>query len=625
MRNFITILIFFVFLSPLLEFPLHAEEFTPEGELTAALFGVQIIPVTTFGRQVRPVNLVAENITVITSADIERLHAQSLVDVLQYYPGVIAYPMRMAGDFAVPMVQGLPNRQTLVTIDGLPLNNVSDGVVDIGVIPTGFIERIEIVKGPASSVWGRSVGAVINIVSKEPNKNRQLSGQMSGTLGTNHSGYGDINFNGYFPKSGTGYFLAATGNQTKGFFEGINTEGRSVYAKLTQELGSDTDITALFSRSAAKRNILNIPAQNVRAESDGSTYFGIGKIHHRFGSGSDFDAQVYIYDITADTPIFNLKPIPQIIPVSGVRVQAQGVREESQGLQLSYKKSTPRYWLTLGVDAKRSWLRNSEFSLAPPTKDTSVENDPYNVAEYLSTGYLLTDKLTLTGSYRFDWYSQLQNTHSPNVGLIYSITDKSIIRATYGYGYSLPTTSSGTKEFETLWRTQVGIETGDVPFLWLKLFGFYDRTSNVKLQLKFYDQGVEKNHSLTREGFEIEAKTAPVFNTSFGLGYTYAHIFNNDTDEVIKGLPKHHLLASVNYRAHGTDAVLFARYINWNGESSTDQIVWDLLLSQRVFSFETGNANITFSARNIFNSSQQSSNIFANPPLRIDAGLLVNF
>jgi len=604
---------------------LHAESITPDDEATAALFGDTVIPVTSFGRQVRPVNQVAENVTVISRQDIERLQAHSLGDVLQFYPGVLAYPMRMSADISVPMIQGLPNRQTLLTLDGIPLNNGSDGVVDIGIIPTGFLERIEIVKGPAASVWGRSVGAVINLVTKEPNKNRMFSGQVSGTLGTKQSEYGDLNVNGYFPDSGTGYFLAATGNQTKGFQKGIDGNGRSVYAKITQDFGPNTDISGLFARSSANSNMLYIPGQNIRAEYEGASYFGIGKVHHQFAPGSDFDAQIYAYNLAVDTRIYNLKPIPFILPVSGIKVQAQGIREETEGVQLSYKKSASDYWFTLGVDASMGSLRNSDFSLAPPKKNLRSVKDPYNVAEYFSAGYNFSSALTLTGSYRYDWYSHLSDTHSPNIGLIYKITDKTLLRSTWGYGYSLPTTVSGSKEFETLWRAQVGVETNDIRFVWLKVNGFYDRTNNVKLQLKFFDQSAETNHALTREGFEIEAKSIPVFNTSFGLGYTYAHIYNSDTAEDIKGLPRHHLLTSANYRAHGTDASLFARYINWNGTSSKDQVVWDFLLNQRVYSWGLGNASLTFSARNIFNASQQSSTVFVNPPLRIDAGFLVNF
>jgi len=308
-----------------------------------------------------------------------------------------------------------------------------------------------------------------------------------------------------------------------------------------------------------------------------------------------------------------------------VNVQSQGIREETEGIQLTYNKSATGYWFTLGVDASMGSLRNSDFSLAPPPRNTRSVKDPYNVAEYISAGFLLTNKLTLTGSYRYDWYSHLKDTHSPSLGLIYKITDKTLLRSTWGYGYSLPTVSSGTTEFETLWRAQVGVETNDIPGVWLKLNGFYDRTKNVKLQLKFFDTAPELNHALTREGFEVEAKTLPLFNMTLGAGYTYAHIYNTDTSADIKGLPRHHLLLNANYRAHGLDATLFARYINWNGTTSRDQVVWDFLLSQRVHHWSTGNASVTFSARNIFNGNQQPSSTFPNPPLRIDAGIKVNF
>ena len=96
-----------------------------DDEATAALFGDTVIPVTLFGRQVRSLNHVAENVTIITREDIDRLQAQSLADVLQYYTGVLPYPSRYSFDLSVPMVQGLPNRQTLVTLDGIPFNDLS--------------------------------------------------------------------------------------------------------------------------------------------------------------------------------------------------------------------------------------------------------------------------------------------------------------------------------------------------------------------------------------------------------------------------------------------------------------------------------------------------------------------
>lgn len=606
--------------------PTAAAELTPADELTAALYGDELQPATTtFGRSPRILSEVAENVTVISREDIARLQAHTLDDVFQYYPGIMPYPSRLSSDLSVPLLQGLPNRQTLVTLDGIPLNNLSDGVIDIGFVPVGFLERIEIVKGPAASVWGRSVGAVINLVTQDPDKGRLLTGRLTGSLGTNHNGYGDINLSGSNTESGTGYFLAATGRQAEGFQKGIDTQGRGVYAKLTQQVGMATDLSLLFARAATERGLLYLPQQNVRGLNSGASYFGIGRLQHRISPASELEASLYFYHLAVDNTFYNLAPIIPFIPVPGVKVQSQGIREETEGLQIAYKRSTSRYWLTLGVDATISSLRNSEFSLAPPPKNHRSITYPANVAEYISGGYNLTDALTVTASFRYDWYSRLDDTYSPNVGIIYRLDDRSVLRASYGYGYSLPTINSGSRDFETLWRVQAGIESNHVPGVWLKANAFYDRTRNVKLQLKFFDQGVETTRHLTREGFEVEARTVPVLNTTFGLGYTFTHIFNDDNGADIGGLPRHHLLLNANYRHDGTDAMLVARYINWNNPAAADALIWDFLLTQNVGKWETGDVALQFSARNLFSGNQRPSPTFPTPPLRVDLGLQVNF
>lgn len=363
----------------------------------------------------------------------------------------------------------------------------------------------------------------------------------------------------------------------------------------------------------------------MRGQNNGAAYFGIGRIQHKLSASAGVDASIYFYNLAVDNSIYNLTPIPPLLPAPGIKVQFQGVREETEGVQIAYKRDTSRYWLTLGVDAAISSLRNSDQSLAPPPRNSRNVSHPYSVAEYLSGGYNITQQLTATASVRYDWFSQLDDTWSPSLGLIYKLDEQTVLRATYGYGYSLPTISSGSSRFETLWRVQVGAETNHLPGVWIKANGFYDRTSNVKLNLKFFDQGPEVNRNLTREGFEVEAKTVPLFNVSFGLGYTYTHIFNTDNDGEVRGMPRHHLVLSGNYRADGTDLMLVGHYVNWNSASASDSLVWDLLLSRRLYSWDRGGMSLRFGVHNIFGGRQYATPVFPNTPLRVDGGLQVEF
>jgi vitamin B12 transporter len=119
-------------------------------------------------RSEKPISQAAENISVITSRDIERIHAHTLLDVLVHVTGV---QVDLKGGPGVPgnvAIQGSESRHVLVLIDDVPINNLSDNFPDVAAIPVQDIERVEIIKGPASSAWGSSLGGVINVITKGP-------------------------------------------------------------------------------------------------------------------------------------------------------------------------------------------------------------------------------------------------------------------------------------------------------------------------------------------------------------------------------------------------------------------------------------------------------------------------
>ena len=86
------------------------------------------------------------------------------------------------------LIQGSAERHVLVMIDGVSQNSLSEGIADIGAIPVQNIERIEIVKGPASSAWGSSLGGVINIITKSPDDTRKFGGTVSASIGEQNTG-----------------------------------------------------------------------------------------------------------------------------------------------------------------------------------------------------------------------------------------------------------------------------------------------------------------------------------------------------------------------------------------------------------------------------------------------------
>ena len=109
------------------------------------------------------------NVSVITKWQIEDSNAQSVPDLLQQVEGIFIYDNSTTKTSTVD-IRGFgdtANRNTLVLVDGRKLNTIDSGVADLTQIPVGAIERIEIIRGGGSVLYGdNAVGGVINIITK---------------------------------------------------------------------------------------------------------------------------------------------------------------------------------------------------------------------------------------------------------------------------------------------------------------------------------------------------------------------------------------------------------------------------------------------------------------------------
>lgn len=592
---------------------------------TAELFGDQDdSPKITFGRSPRHISEVAENVTVITREDIKRLQARTLDELLQYYTGVLPYMNRMPGDLAMPMVQGLPYQNTLVAIDGIPMNSLSEGLTDTGIIGLSAIERVEIVKGPASSVWGRSVGAVINLITIEPEENAKASGGIRLYHGSNGTQGLEGQVGGTY--GSTGYFLAGQYNASNGFQPNVNVNQGNYYGKLRHHLGSKATVSFLYGQTSAKRDLF--ASQELNATGSGipeeAQYYAL-KLHAKPAAGSEFDATLYRYRFSIKNEFRTINPVFPILPAGNIVVARHSLHEESSGLHLSYTLKEQNHWFTAGLDGLFGSSRITDFTLFPAPANISKKRHPTQMGTYLSGGWRPYEPLTLTASVRYDHNTTSQDTVSPTLGIIYKLDDQTVLRASGSHGYSLPSLSYSSTKLARLWRVQIGLETNHIPGLWWKTNLFYDRASDIKLHLFLFDLWPEKDSNLTRRGVETEVRTLPVYNTTFSAGYTLLDIYDRDSGTIVPGLPRHHLLLNANYRNKGTDALLVGRYIFWNYPGGRDAMIFDLLLTQRLYSGKSAAISLQLGLHNIFDGTQYSTPFFANQPRWLEGGLRIEF
>ncbi|WP_162009347.1 TonB-dependent receptor [Labrenzia sp. CE80] len=139
------------------------------------------------------------SVTVLTSEDIEKLPAQDVRELLKRVPGIT---INHSGNLDKVQIRGLGERYTLFMIDGKRVNsapNVFRGNdFDSGWVPVEAIERIEVVRGSMSSLYGSdAIGGVINIITKKADAewHGSLTSEVVLQENRNSGDYGRVGFN----------------------------------------------------------------------------------------------------------------------------------------------------------------------------------------------------------------------------------------------------------------------------------------------------------------------------------------------------------------------------------------------------------------------------------------------
>jgi outer membrane receptor protein involved in Fe transport len=147
----------------------------------------------------------SNRISIIKSADIQLMPAQSIIGIIDYSPGIsMSNTTGIFSSKAVVTMRGLPSNdqsRTLVLLDGIPLNKSDEGSVNWNMINKDNIAQVNIIKGPGPAKYGSgAMGGVIEMISKKPLK--KLQGDISLDYGTFNTVSSNLNLSGLHKLSG---------------------------------------------------------------------------------------------------------------------------------------------------------------------------------------------------------------------------------------------------------------------------------------------------------------------------------------------------------------------------------------------------------------------------------------
>jgi vitamin B12 transporter len=579
-------------------------------------------------RSLKSITRVAENIEVVTAADIELMGAHTVTDVLNTVTGVQIDWRGGIGSTILYSVQGSEFRHVAVFIDGVSITNMSDnGAQHLGFIPVQFIERIEIIKGPASSTWGSSLGGVINIITKPAAGIKTLNGTMSASYGEENTG--DFRFEAHGKKDRFGYYLYAGRLQSDGL-NGLRPNNdiseNSLFTKLKYDVSKDTNVqfTVLYNKDS------------------------LGQGEFREYDYADFNkTENLLSSLSFNTSLS--KEIDFSILLSKVKIKTdylEKILSTNEELNHSVYEDN-----TYGVSAKLTWKHGAHTIVAGTdyedgTSEAILRDDEKRIRKWsiFANDTIILDKLSIIPGLRYDNTDQFGDFISPSMGITYKVFDNTLLRAYIARGFSLPGLGwSWDNEFgmykgnpelkaEKIWSYQIGVETSALKYIWLKISGFRHDLENAMVGDFFTDDPdailiwtMINKGSQRRQGIEIEMKTMPVYNSTLFAGAAFMDISGANEEST---LPKYTYDIGLQYDdGKSLKALLKGHYIWWMNSYNGDynSFIFDINIIKNLYKSKEYSIEGFLTGHNIFNGAQYTAELYKNPKRWIEAGIRFKF
>ena len=359
---------------------------------------------------------IASSVTVITAEDLENRQTFSLPDLLNTLPGIAVARAGSVGGQAQLRLRGGEANQTLVLIDGIQMNDPAAGdEVQFELLSATEIERIEIIRGPLSAVWGSdAVSGVINIITKKGEGD--LSIRANGEAGA----FGTYRFGGSVGGGGktTNFRFGANYSDSEGTNASRVGDEKDGFRALTVNASagwqpSDTSSLSFSLRHNDTRNefdgvdfLTGLPVDSDRITNAKKTYAGIsGQVELFDGLVTQSARATYL-----DTEIANLS---DGIASGSTASQRWGFYVDTR-VRLSDGHS-----LTFAIDHEDTDFTQTgpASPFGDPNQDQSITNTGY-VADYVG---ILNDTVTVTGSVRYDDNDRFENDTNWRGGIVYKL------------------------------------------------------------------------------------------------------------------------------------------------------------------------------------------------------------
>lgn len=349
-------------------------------------------------------------VDVVTKKGLEKRNVKTVDSALNTLPGVFDRRQSLMDTLSAVSLHGIPDqKRTLVLLDGVPLNSAYDGSVGYTGLPLEDVERIEVVQGPFSSLYGGyAMGGVVNVISKFPEKREFFV--KSGYGSSWHRGESYDDMKKYYVSYGDKLFgklgmqLSYGYKATNGFAKDLNVQSKEPTG-LTGWSHTETN-------QGAPRYLIGDKGDNTWWDDSigvkaGYDFSPVSKLRAsflrtRYEYGYD-DPHTYLRNATGD-PVYAYGTVRESSYLSGEGGKETNIYALSYETEIGIAKTK----LSFGVnDVDESWYTTPGTTAATtrgggPGKVSKSPNHTYNTDLQITVPLFSRHILTFGGAYKYD-------------------------------------------------------------------------------------------------------------------------------------------------------------------------------------------------------------------------------
>lgn len=505
--------------------------------------------VVTATRTENDVKKVPASTQVITQEDIKRGGATSVRNALSMYANIFQKSKVRGGGHDI-IIRGMETKHSLVMVNGRRISNEADAnglgnAMSLDRININDVEKIEIVRGPSSALYGsEAMGGVLNIITKPSKEQTLLTGLEHTSEDTSHWWHADTGRIGNFSMTldarfnkinrsmldtateSDPYGTAQTYNASLNYYVNDHSYVNAYMDYYSQHLKTDTGTPVMkpitLTTSSGKMSL----SGQAMLEGTGSKAYkqkNYGISWNGKTDKNDWQIQAYMskfnWSTTSNTKVLGS------IPPAGMEGMFNFLLQKKNAYDFNHDEHN--MWAIEGRDSLRvndhhrvtfgaEYVKekvagtglgangDSVYSITENGKTkSSSEKTLSSYAAYLQDE-IEYGKWFIVPAIRYDHHSAYGSHTSPKIGVTYNATDHFRIKANYGDGFKAPSVS------QLYYDLDMEMGRGN----WVHLTG----NPNLKPEKsKSWDLGVE---------------------AEFGKGYGSLTYFDNDVDNLIASIPK---------------------------------------------------------------------------------------